>query len=395
MKITRCYFLMVSLLYMICGTVHAGELNITTSSPVNALVMSLSANSKITLGNGIQACSMIGGRLSQNLGYSSIDTNGRSAVFYLSMQKDSTSGEEVCVGHDPNYKIYKTNVEGIGISFNDADSGSHSRGQSVPLWPQLIKKNTYSGSSIGIGTWVDIRLWKYSSAANALPAGVIEVKGPMIVQVVGPVAGDTLNECSSGKDTAGAMTVCYNAKRIPYFSASIYSSTCEFVNASKTVQMGTHNMHSSTAQGTCTPWVDASFQLRCSNAWGYGADTTDLNNLTKNNTVKVTVHPLDGFSNANQGIIKLDGSGAQGVGVQLAWGDYSTQGTTPGNPVKLDTPTDANTLSSNFAAGPYAIGGNAVSGDGSIKMAARFIRTSGTFSPGQANAKVEILANYQ
>lgn len=384
-----------SLVFLSSMALQSAELDVTVTDFPIFYYVDLSAQNKITLSNSASTCAQLGGIVKIKIADNMINTNGRSAMYYLSMQNRAVIAEEVCVGHSAAYKIYKTNVKGIGISFNDADSGSQSNGKSIPLWPKVLPKRAYSGSAVKIGLWVGIRLWKYSSSANTLSPGMLVVYGPAVIQGVGPVVGDTLHSCSSERASAEGTDICYTDRRIPRYSTSLYSSTCEFVNASKTVQMGTHNMHSSTAQGAGTPWVDASFQLRCSNAWGYGADTTDLNNLTKNNTVKVTVHPLDGFSNANQGIIKLDGSGAQGVGVQLAWGDYSTQGTTPGNPVKLDTPTDANTLSSNFAAGPYAIGGNAVSGDGSIKMAARFIRTSGTFSPGQANAKVEILANYQ
>ncbi len=393
MKQWKIFITPISFLFSI--NLYAGELDVTVANPPENAYFIANIKNKITLGNTIPMCSMIGGTGNFLLKVNSVNSNGRNGVYYLAIQNSEVTAQEVCAGEYTNYKIYKTNVDGIGVSYNDADGPSESYGKPIALWPQLTRKFSRSGSAMGVGMHVDMRLWRYSSTANTLPFGVYDVTGLTVIQGIGPASGDTLNECNTEKLVASDTTICLTDRRTPKVVASLYSSTCEFVNASKTVQMGTHNMHSSTAQGAGTPWVDASFQLRCSNAWGYGADTTDLNNLTKNNTVKVTVHPLDGFSNANQGIIKLDGSGAQGVGVQLAWGDYSTQGTTPGNPVKLDTPTDANTLSSNFAAGPYAIGGNAVSGDGSIKMAARFIRTSGTFSPGPAKAKVEILANYQ
>ncbi|VYU79215.1 fimbrial protein [Metakosakonia massiliensis] len=393
-KITSL-LIVYSALYLFSADLFAGELDITTVNPARPTVMTLLTSQKITLGNSIPNCTMIGGYIRQNVGSNVVDTHGRSAVYYLSMQKDVTSGEEVCAGQYANYKIYKTTVDGIGISYNDADPGSQSRGKIIPLWPQLIPKSTYSGSSVRIDAWVDIRLWKYSSAPNTLPAGLLDVKGPMIVQVVGPVAGDTLNTCSTDKAVAGTSTVCFTDRRVPVYMSTIYASTCEFVNASKTVQMGARNIPPNAAQGYGTPWVDASFQLRCPDAWGYSSDVANISTITPNNGVMVTVQPYDGFVDASNGIIKLDGSGAQGVGIQLAWGDYTAQGAVPAKPVKLNTPTCANTISSNFSAAPYAIGSNPASGDGTINMAARYIRTTGTLQPGPANAKVEILANYQ
>lgn len=375
--------------------VLAGSLDVTVALSSANFYASLATQNKITLGNSVPACTPLGGYIKNVLRQNSVNSNGSSLTYYLSMINYIVIAEEVCIGQQANYKIYKTDIPGIGISYNDADSGSQSYGKSLPLWPQVIPKLTASGAALGVGLSLDIRLWKYSSAANSLPAGILYIKGPTIAQGVGPVAGDTMASCSSEVASAATTDFCYIDRATPLYLSSVYSSTCEFVNASKTVRMGKHVMPLGTPEGKGTPWVDASFQLRCSDAWGYSSDATNPNNLTQNNTVTVTVQPRDGFIDATNGIIKLDGTGAEGVGIQLAWGDYSSLGTVPLKPVKLNTPTNANTLSSHFAAGPYSIGGNAVSGDGSIKMAARYIRTGGTLKPGLANAKVEIMANYQ
>lgn len=63
--------------------------------------------------------------------------------------------------------------------------------------------------------------------------------------------------------------------------------------------------------------------------------------------------------------------------------------------MKFNTTIVGNTASSNILAGDYAIGVNPVQGDGTIKMAARFIRTTGNVSAGIGKAGVEILVNYQ
>jgi type 1 fimbria pilin len=54
-------------------------------------------------------------------------------------------------------------------------------------------------------------------------------------------------------------------------------------------------------------------------------------------------------------------------------------------------------LSSSFIAGPYAQGSNVITGNGmaTIKMAARYIRTTGNLQAGLAKSRVEVLANYQ
>lgn len=381
-----------AILLFMSGEAYAANLTVTVSGTVD-VVKNINTTNKITLGNSIPNCTIIGSAGSINLSQN-VATLNISGTYYLSVQNSSTVyASEVCVGQQANYKIYKTSVDGIGISYNDSDSASQSRGKPIPVWPQLLTKFAKSGS-VGIGTWAEVRLWKYSSAANSLPFGVLNIQGPAVLQGVGDGSSDVM--CNTMSGNANGIAVCYvNRIRPPQFTTSVYSSPCEFVNASKTVQMGKHVMPLGTPEGKGTPWVDASFQLRCSDAWGYSSDATNPNNLTKNNTVTVTVQPRDGFIDATNGIIKLDGTGAEGVGIQLAWGDYSSLGTVPLKPVKLNTPTNANTLSSHFTAGPYSIGGNAVSGDGSIKMAARYIRTGETLKPGLANAKVEIMANYQ
>ena len=135
-KITSL-LIVYSALYLFSADLFAGELDISTASPARATVMTLLTSQKITLGNSIPSCTMIGGYIRQIVGSNIVDTHDRSAMYYLSMQKDVTSGEEVCAGQYANYKIYKTTVDGIGISYNDADSGSQSRGKSIPLWVML------------------------------------------------------------------------------------------------------------------------------------------------------------------------------------------------------------------------------------------------------------------
>lgn len=346
----------------------------------------------VTMGNNAD-CTMIGS--SQNVTMSSVTVSNSGANFNASLTVEgggTVNPNVVCNGQYTDYIIFKTNVEGVGISYNAASGVSS--GKPIPQETNKIVNRT-GGPGSGSGAMtvaVIVRLWKIPSASE-IPYGNLSIQGPRIAQIGTPVNSDDSIVCIGFWSVGGGCRV--NRIDPINIAAFVYSSTCEFVNASKTVQMGSRNIPANAAQGYGSQWVDASFQLRCPNAYGYNGDPTNTSTITRNNTVAVTVQPYNGFEDATNGIIKLDGTGAQGVGIQLAWGDYGNQGNLPANPVKLNTPTSASTLSGNFAAGPYAIGSNPVSGDGAIKMAARYVRTSGSLQPGQANAKVEILANYQ
>lgn len=372
-----------------------GNIDITVDGTV-IRPYSVNLTNKVTLGSGLSNCAMIGSANTIDMGgvWANKTDGNPNVSYYISISKADSSAVEVCSGQYANYRIYKTSVDGIGISYNDADSRSVSKG--YPITPIAMTKYEVNVNSTSVHVWVDVRLWRYSAAADSLPFGLLNIQGPAIAQGVGASsAGDVIDRCSSLSTGTNPRLCLTDIIKYPQITTSVYSGTCEFVNASKTVQMGKRNIPANAAEGYGTAWVDASFQLRCPDAWGYYSNPSSPTTITRNSAVMVTVKPRDGVVNASKGIFKLDGSGAQGVGIQLAWGDYGSQGETPAKPVQLNTPTNASGISSNFAAGPYAKGSNAVSGDGTIKMAARYIRTTGTVQPGPANGLVEILANYQ
>lgn len=368
-------------------------------SPVSIASKDIELAKTITLGNSAADCTMIGYAPSTNLAQLGVDTNGRTGYWYISV----VGGQEVCTGRYADYKIYKTSVDGIGISYNNSDSGSDSGAQlkPIPAWPGKLKKMAKNGTNVSTGTHVTVRLWRYSSAANSLPYGLTTIKGHMILHVVGPQTGDTLGLCIN---TVTQSNTCYvNQINTVQITQRFYSSTCNFVNGSKIVQMGKHQVLPSSTQGVATPWVDASFKIHCPNASGYFTDTTNPSPstipATLNKTVTITVHALNGYEDINNGIIKVDPledhRGAKGIGIQLAWGDHSSIGPTPLKPVKFDVPIAGNTISSNIQSGPYPEGSKSISGDGTIKMAARYIRTGVPLVGGAAKAKIEVMANYQ
>jgi type 1 fimbria pilin len=141
-----------------------------------------------------------------------------------------------------------------------------------------------------------------------------------------------------------------------------------------------------------TPWKDASIALtNCSTFYGFYNSTNsplilDYNTLRKtstsslNNSVGVRLTPITKALDAANGVMAIDSTvsgAASGVGIQLGWGE-STQ-----------APTLFNFSEEQSLALPK---------DGSptirIPLAARYIKTATTPTPGRANGKVVFTINY-
>lgn len=196
---------------------------------------------------------------------------------------------------------------------------------------------------------------------------------------------------------------CQSISRRITLTASFELGTCDLLNPSQTVQMGSFNY----ALEAAGPWIDASFQLKCPQAWGYGGSSNNPTNLydanngsrvnnNGNQPIKIKVTPINPSVNPMQGIFQLNSGGAEGYDLQLAWGDPASQGNIPAKPVQLGTWVNANTVNSNYSNTTYAIGASAVptGADGKIKMSARYIRNSQDMKPGVADASVEVIATY-
>lgn len=298
------------------------------------------------------------------------------------------------------YKIYPTTIKGIGVSFNEANQSSR---PAYPSWPEVVW--LYPNHS-QVDTWVDIRVWKTPEFTTQ--SGDISFTGPTFMQVLSPLsAGDTIKSCPNNT-SEGKLDdrTCVWFSRVLKGSANFQSGTCELVSSSRTVHLGSY-----AADVGKSPWKDASFKLQCPTAYGYNSavsnsvnqydvnDGSQTGNQTQNNTVKIQIIPYSQVVNATQGIFALEAGGAEGYGIQLAWGMPGEQTTadTPAKPVVFGVGTLASSLNSNFKNGPYAYGGNALAtgADGTIKMSARYIRTTGNTKPGPANARVEIIAAYE
>ena len=236
--------------------------------------------------------------------------------------------------------------------------------------------------------------------------GPLTITGPDAA-VVYMYSGHTFTSSDPERITSDGLAYI-SSSRILTLTMMFQPGTCNVEGDNVKVNMGEYDG----AHGH-SDWKDASFKLVCPNGMGYNGYATsndgydfpyDLGpnpGITANNKhngrVTIGIVPYTEVIDANEGIIALDGTGAQGYGIQLAWGDYSSQNLVePASPVVLNSYFDANSLNSGFGAGDTPIGGNAFSGtDNTIKMAARYIRTTGETAPGPANAVVQVIANYQ
>lgn len=297
------------------------------------------------------------------------------------------------------YAIYSTDVPGIGVSV----SASQVSNAAVKSYPSVI----HSGSpTLGNSFWADIRFWKIPGAIP-MTNGPITVTGPDAALVL-MSNGNNYSDPDPERVTSDGGLAYISSSRILKLTMLFQPGTCNIEGDNVNVDMGEYdgsNGHSD--------WKDASFKLVCPDALGYGGKATSNDtynypvniqpnatitpNDTKNGRVQVSIVPYTEVIDANKGIIALDGTGAQGYGIQLAWGDYSNQSSAdPVNPVILNSYVDANTLNAGFSGDDTPVGGNGFTGDdNTIKMAARYIRTTGDTAPGPANAIVQVISNYQ
>jgi type 1 fimbria pilin len=302
-------------------------------------------------------------------------------------------------------RIYPTDVPGIGISVYSSDVGA-----SLPVFPNLAMSGWLSAHT---GEYITgkIKFWKIPGNIP-LQSGALSVNGPLVGQILS-------NPPYIFENTDGSTERIYSNGQ--YFIASsrklhatliFQPGTCEIQGGDVVIQMGDHPG----VRNTNSAWKEASFKLICPDAHGYGgltsmnnagqspfgagpATAVISNNYQQNGRIKLAIVPYTAIVDAGRGIIALDGTGATGYGIQLAWGDFRSQNEVePAKPVHFGVTNSiyVSELNAQFRSGPTPIDGNAFTGgDNTIQLAARYIRTDGAVSPGPACASVEVLANYE
>lgn len=366
-----------------------------TPFELNITQVKASKNVNITLGNSIADYTVLYTIPKVNVGNVSASCSVSPDLYYTMF----ASNYGPAVRATTSETIYPTSVPGIGISI-----GSQLQSDSpIVLYPGA---KYYSGASNGYGFWLSVKIWKIPGAIP-VSMGAITFTGPTVGQLL-MKSGYTFTSSDSSRVWDNGKGWIASSRTLTG-TLMFQPTTCDLVMPSRTVNMGEYN--GSTGQSA---WKDASFKLDCPNAYGYGGSTTSDNSYTypdsvhpdstitantiQNKPIRIQIIPRTSAIDANNGIIALDGTGAKGYGIQLAWGNSTLLGSgAPSSPVILNGWTLANTLNSAYRASAYAIGAPAFasSADGTIKMAARYVRTSGETQPGPANASIEVIANYQ
>lgn len=370
--------------------------SISTPYELNVSQVNSSKESNTTVGNSVSDYTLLYTVNNANVGLTQTKCSESVSVYYTMLNSDYGAS----IGNYSGNTIYPTSVPGLGISI-------FSRHTSVPikLYPSTATGDNQDPNR-PTGFWVDIKLWKIPGDFP-ITAGSISFTGPTIGQLL-MKSGNTFSSSDLSRlwdNNKGYIA----SSRILKGTLMIQPTTCDLVMPNKVVNMG--NYDGSNGQSS---WKDASFNLKCPKAYGYGGTTSSAGSYKnpngvestsattastkKNNPIRIQIVPRTAVVDANSGIIGLDGTGAQGYGIQLAWGDSGTLGSgTPAKPVILNSWTLANTLNSAYSASAYAIGASAIStsADGTIKMAARYVRTTGATQPGPAKAGVEVIASYQ
>lgn len=300
------------------------------------------------------------------------------------------------INHGGNY-IFPTEIDGIGISFRDADTSSGAIG-------------SYTGGALKRATWtlsaaktqwnalfkVSVTLWKIPGKFNPSQfnsSGVLEFNDIKIVQALQITsAGDTWS--SSQPDWGQSLlsnSWTTNEVRLKG-GTNLYPGTCNFAN--QQVNMGKHQVNEIPVSG---PWKDIIFTVSCTPAWGFRGEAT-MSGTTANEIISKTAHTANrgiilivydrtGIEDASRGIIKLKSGGAQGYGIQLAWGTAASQPTS-GDPAQMVVFNQSKAISTTN----YGFVGRTPTQ--LVNMAARYIRTTGTATGGLADGAIEIVASY-
>lgn len=299
--------------------------------------------------------------------------------------------------------IYPTSINGLGISVfgNDPMAGSGDKNKPIKAYPDTTFKFNGAWSAGVIDLHYYAWLWKIPGklGQGTETTGELNFVGPEITQVIGPSPTQPITTPNPERLLDASKGFLIINSLIPTGTVNLKGPTCN-LSSGKTVLMGTWH-HSAVKRAS--PWVNADFTLICPKAYGYNTLTANATSNPANNTrnanltlmvvPRTNIMTHDFLGNLIEGTIALNGSGASGYGIQLAWGDRSTLSESdPANPVTFNVPVLASTINNQYQSGYYALGQEMPSPV--IKMSARYIRTGTTISPGPANSMIEIIMNY-
>ena len=294
-----------------------------------------------------------------------------------------------------NY-IFPTSAPGIGVSF------SYSPGN-VSVANKTAPAILLSGfDSNGVFSWVDrvdITVWKTPDLKNNTTANNRYSLNDQFQFTHAHILDSAADNFSSVPYPDTGISNGWAINRVNLNlngTMEVQKGTCNFQN--KTGFMGHHPLN---AGNQPSAWKDASFTVTCDAAWGlaeqasYSDSHVFIGTLgkVKNSGYLVMVNPRTDVVDSNHGIIALKHGGAQGYGIQLAWGKPSMQPSSgePGYPVLLNQLLfgfllpDIGFPSFDSGATPQQ----------EFNMSARYVRLPGeTVSPGAADASIEVVVTY-
>ncbi|MFP2378007.1 fimbrial protein [Enterobacter ludwigii] len=297
-------------------------------------------------------------------------------VYYKVTEEPSGSSFNFS-GNPFNGEVYPTNISGVGVAIYISSSTAHTITTADPFnKPFVWDGGDPSSTSSPTHHW----------------------RNPVIYfnfVKTGPIASGDIVHAQS------APTVTITAENSPGLTGLpldllkvrltgdliIDSSTCRASDA--TVYLGDHEIvNNFRGKGSATPWVNASIELTdCPTFMGYYSHTqvsVDGNSpqagqITSNNLL-VSITSNTGLIDPENGIIsinKTDPQSADGIGIQLGYGDGAST-----------TVWDITT--------PYKfVPDNQGTPVVKIPLMARYYQTDAVVSPGTANGQVMFTINYQ
>ncbi|MFT2797594.1 MULTISPECIES: fimbrial protein [Serratia] len=282
--------------------------------------------------------------------------------------------------------VYETGIPGIGVAIITGVSN-----RAITPTKLYAEGQNLLDSSLGI---------RITPIGASSPRSIVLVKtGPLVpgTYSINGANFPTTQEAIDYSPTSHTNAVTISGLPLYYWTFSFQGSITVSAQTCSTpvvaVYLGSYdiNEHFSTANAA-TPWVDASINLtNCPQFYGFynstnapllmnyntGSSTTTT---SLNNSLGVRLTPTTTVLDATNGIMAIDSTvsgAASGVGIQLGWGE-SAQAPTPFNfsaEQSITLPKD---------------GSSTVR----IPLAARYIKTAATPTPGKANGKVVFTINY-
>ena len=295
-------------------------------------------------------------------------TCDKTAPITLSIMSSQTSFNQIVSDYNsPWYWSAPTSLQGLAFAY-----WPHSN-PNMSLWMDDITLSS-SANTIKVNlskeAIIDIALAK----SGSLTAGVVD--------------GSTLPLLSLSIGQSGALVTIANIT----FSGSLNISQPTCITPDYTVQLGHWSLERFKTIGSTTPWIDASIRLTgCGIFYGYYNDVPATKNSWSsagssagtpvNNEWSLSLSPVTSIIDSTQGIMAIDDTisgAASGIGIQVSAGTIETANE---NLVNFNDP-----LKGVFDTS----GGSTVT----IPLAARYIQTEDTVSPGTANGKLIYTLSY-